>query len=224
MSDAGSASGSGTGARTTRIWWATAGGITLVRNWNQINYSVTRLILFPPLPFKVLSLLDFILCLLCMLCHVCAIETDGQNDPDDYNFFHYFYIDYLAGERAHTQANKTKNRSGSGVSCNFFSVKGDDCEYSNSDLVKPTPAWPDCTAREGATVTSKGHGYTDPEATFIWITVYMVIAVIWMLTAVPLLLGEQLARLSTFFFHDSLPPLRNIFTTPRFRYYDRSLA
>ena len=58
--------------------------------------------------------------------------------------------------------------------------------------IKPTPAWPVCDAGDLATVTTNPpHGYTDADATFIWVTIYLVLAIFWALSAVPLLLGEQ---------------------------------
>ncbi len=57
---------------------------------------------------------------------------------------------------------------------------------------KPTPEWPACNNLNVPDIDpSAGHDYTDPEATFIWIVVYMVLAILWGLSAVPLVLGES---------------------------------
>ncbi len=64
--------------------------------------------------------------------------------------------------------------------------------YPVKSDIKPTPAWPVCDAGDLATVTTNPpHGYTDADATFIWVTIYLVLAIFWALSAVPLLLGEQ---------------------------------
>ncbi len=71
-------------------------------------------------------------------------------------------------------------------------LAGEDCEYNNADPddAVPIPQWPMCSAEGAAGVAVYSiHEYTDPEATFIWVIIYFILAILWGLTACGLLLG-----------------------------------
>jgi len=66
---------------------------------------------------------------------------------------------------------------------------GNDCKYSEGNALetRPGPIWVD--SESCLLQTSPYHDYTNADATFVWVTVYLVIDIFWGLSAALLFPG-----------------------------------